>query len=184
MAVRGENMAQQKLHEAEAEVEAGYWERRNSDIANHENNQEFESQPFQLQQVKWMGGSGSKRKVMPAPTSKRPEERKFEVDSGASLHMVSWKELSSEELDTVRRSRTPTVVLAANGEVHTIGEAQVFVHDLNLFVTVQSLDETLAVLSLWAGQRSKVTVDQRRESNHVQNEQFRTSCRSRVIHRL
>ena len=39
-------------------------------------------------------------------------------------------------------------MLAANGEVHTNDEAQVFVHDLDLFVTVQSLEETVAVFSL------------------------------------
>ena len=62
--------------------------------------------------------------------------------------MTSKKELSSEEVDTLRRSRTPTVVLTANGEVHSNEEAQVYVHDLNLFVTVQLLEETLAVPSL------------------------------------
>ena len=41
---------------------------------------------------------------MPAPTSTRPEEREFVV-----------KELSSEEMGTVKRSRNPTVVLTANG---------------------------------------------------------------------
>ena len=86
--------------------------------------------------------------AMPAPTSKRPEEREFVVGSGASMHMMSKKELSSEEMGTVKRSRTPTVVLTANGEVHTHEEAQVFVHETNLFVTVQSLEETPAVLSL------------------------------------
>ena len=29
------------------------------------------------------------------------------------MHMMSKKELSSEEMDTVKRSRTPTVVLSA-----------------------------------------------------------------------
>ena len=38
--------------------------------------------------------------------------------------------------------------MTANGEVQTNEEAQVYVHDLDLFVTVQSLDETPAVLSL------------------------------------
>ena len=38
-------------------------------------------------------------------------------------------------------------MVTANGEVQTNEEAQVFVHDLNLFVTVQVLDETPAVLS-------------------------------------
>ena len=88
-------------------------------------------------------------RVVPAPTtSKRPEEREFAVDSGASMHMMSEKELSSEEMGTVKRSRNPTVVLAAGGEVHTNEEAQVFVHDLNQFVTVQLLEETPGVLSL------------------------------------
>ena len=45
----------------------------------------------------------------PAPTSIRPEEREFVVDSGASMLMLSKKEL------TVKRSRNPTAVLTANG---------------------------------------------------------------------
>ena len=64
------------------------------------------------------------------------------------MHMMTKKEVSSLELDTLRRSRNSTVVLTANGEVHTHEEAQVFVHELNQFVTVQLLEETPAVLSL------------------------------------
>ena len=48
----------------------------------------------------------------------------------------------------MKTSRTSTVVLTANGEVQTHEDAQVFVHDVNLFVTVQLLNETPAVLSL------------------------------------
>ena len=87
-------------------------------------------------------------------TSKNTEEREFVVDSGASMHMMSKKDSSSNELDTLRRSRNSTVVLSANGKGHAHEEAQVFVHDLNQFVTVQLLDETPAVLSLgklWKG---------------------------------
>ena len=54
--------------------------------------------------------SPTEAKVMPAPTSKRPEDREYVVDSGASVHMMSREELSSGEMDTVKRSRTPTVV--------------------------------------------------------------------------
>ena len=54
----------------------------------------------------------------------------------------------SYELDTLRRSRNASTVVTANGEVQTIEEAQVCVHDLDLFVTVQLLDDTPAVLSL------------------------------------
>ena len=46
------------------------------------------------------------------------------------------------------KAQNSTVVLTANGEVYTHEEAQVFVHDLHLFVTVQLLEETPEVLSL------------------------------------
>ena len=36
-----------------------------------------------------------------------PEEREFVVDSGASMHMVSQKDLNSAELETVRVSKSP-----------------------------------------------------------------------------
>ena len=56
-------------------------------------------------------------RVLLAPTSKSPEEREFAVDSGASSY--EQKDLSSDELDTLRRSWNPTVVLTAIGKVHT-----------------------------------------------------------------
>ena len=48
-------------------------------------------------------------------------------------------------MDTLRKSRNPTVMFTDNDEVHTNEEAQVFVHDINLFVTVQLIGETFAV---------------------------------------
>ena len=85
---------------------------------------------------------------MLALTSKSPEEQEFVVDSGASMHMLSKKVLSSDELDTLGRSRDSTVVVTANGEAQTNEEAQEKVHDLDLFVTVQLHEETPAVPSL------------------------------------
>ena len=64
------------------------------------------------------------------------------------MHMLTKMDLSSDELNTLRKSRSTTVVLTANGEVQTNEEAQVSVHDLDLFVTVQILDDRLAVLPL------------------------------------
>ena len=76
-------------------------------------------------------------RVTPAPASKRPEDREFEVDSGASMHMLSKKVLSSHKMETLRRSRIPTTVVPANGKckrtrrkLQTNEEAQVYVHDL------------------------------------------------------
>ena len=58
--------------------------------------------------------------VLPAASTKEPEEREFVVDSGASMHMVSEKDLHAAELATMRTSRSPTtVMITANGEVPT-----------------------------------------------------------------
>ena len=78
----------------------------------------------------------------------KPEEREFVVDSGASMHMLSGKDLNSAELETARVSKSPTTVVTANGEVQTNEEATVYVKDLDLFVTVKLLEDTPPVLSL------------------------------------
>ena len=70
------------------------------------------------------------------------------ADSGASMHMVSKKDLNSAELETMRMSRNPTTVMTANGEVQTREDATIYVKELDLFVTVMLLEETPAVLSL------------------------------------
>ena len=62
------------------------------------------------------------------------------------MHMLSRKDLNSAELETVRAS--PATVITANGEVQTNKEATVYVYDLDLFVTVQILEDTPSVLSL------------------------------------
>ena len=61
--VRGERMAQQTLFDAEAEVEARYWEKRNSYIALHEINQELESQRFQLHQASRWADQAQRDKI-------------------------------------------------------------------------------------------------------------------------
>ena len=43
--------------------------------------------------------------------------REFVVDSGASMQMVSKRDLNSAKLETMRTSRSPTTVMPANGEV-------------------------------------------------------------------
>ena len=70
------------------------------------------------------------------------------VDSGASMQMVSRKDLNSAELETARISKSPTTVVTANGEVLTKEEGIVYVKELDLFVTVMLLEDTPAVLSL------------------------------------
>ena len=51
-------------------------------------------------------------------------------------------------METVKACKNPTTVVTANGEAQTKEEATVYVRELDLFVTVMLLEDTLAVLSL------------------------------------
>ena len=90
--------------------------------------------------------SSSENRCLPASTLKL-EERKFVVDSGASMHMISKKDLSDAEMDTLMKSCSPTIVITANGDVQTHEEATVYVKELENFLTMQVLEDTPAVLS-------------------------------------
>ena len=91
--------------------------------------------------------SSPENRCLPASTLK-PEEREFVVDSGASMHMISKKDLSEAEMDTLTKSCSPTIVITANGEVQTHEEATVYVKELDIFLTMKVLENTPAVLSL------------------------------------
>ena len=91
--------------------------------------------------------SPSENRCLPA-SSLKPEEREFVVDSGASMHMISKKDLSDAEMDTLTKSCSPTIVITANGEVQTHEEATVYVKELDVFLTMKVLENTPAVLSL------------------------------------
>ena len=92
--------------------------------------------------------SPSENWCLPAPSNLKPEEREFVVDSGASMHMISKKDLNSAEMDALTTSRSPTTVITANGEVQTHEEATFYVKELDIFLTMKVLEDTPAVLSL------------------------------------
>ena len=54
--------------------------------------------------------SPNEERILPAASTTKPEEIEFVVDSGASMHLVSKKDLTKAELETV-------MVMTANGEV-------------------------------------------------------------------
>ena len=91
--------------------------------------------------------SPSENRCLPASTLK-PEEREFVVDPGASMHMISKKNLNDPEMDTLTKSCSPTIVTTVNGEVQTHEEAAVYVKELDIFLTRKVLENTPAVLSL------------------------------------
>ena len=63
-------------------------------------------------------------------------------------HMISKKDLSDAEMDTLTKSCSPAIVITANGEVQTHEEAIVYVKELDIFLTMKVLEHTPAVLSL------------------------------------
>ena len=91
--------------------------------------------------------SPSDNRCLPASTLK-PEERESVVESGASMHMISKKDLNDAEMDTLTKSCSPTIVISANGEVQTHEEATAYVKELDIFLTMKVLENTPAVLSL------------------------------------
>ena len=80
---------------------------------------------------------------LPTPSTIKPEEREFVVDSGASMHVLSKKDLNSSEFETVRVSRNPAKFITPNGDVQKKAEATVYVRYLDLIETVQLLEDTL-----------------------------------------
>ena len=62
------------------------------------------------------------------------------------MHMISKKDLSNAEMDTLTKSCSPTIVITANGEVQTHEEAIVYVKELDIYLTMKVLDNTPAVL--------------------------------------
>ena len=52
------------------------------------------------------------------------------------MHMISKKDLSDSEMDTLTKSHSPTIVMKSNGEMQTQEEATVYVKELDVFLTV------------------------------------------------
>ena len=57
--------------------------------------------------------------ILLAASTTNSEEREFVEDSGASMHMFSKKDRNKAELETVRISKNPIMLVTANGEVQT-----------------------------------------------------------------
>ena len=64
------------------------------------------------------------------------------------MHMISKKDLSDAEMDTLTKSCSPTIVITANGEVQPHEEATVYVKELDVFLNLKVLENALAAPSL------------------------------------
>ena len=136
--------------------------------------------------------SSLENRCLPASTLK-PEEREFVFDSGASMHMISKKDLSDAEMDTLTKSCSPTIAITANGEVQTHEDAIMYVKEWDIFLTMKVLENTPAALSLgklcdengysyeWWIHGQKTTSHQKRDSDTVQHGELRTDRCSRLV---
>ena len=105
------------------------------------------------------------------------------------MHMISKKDLSDAELDTLTTSRSPATVITANGEVQTHEEATVYVKELDIFLTMKVLDNTPAVGKLcdeigfsfdWInGQKPHLIL--KRDSDNLQYGELRSYRGSRLV---
>ena len=102
--------------------------------------------------------SSAEEWVLPAASTKESGEREFVVDPGASMHMVSKKDLNYAELETMRTSRSSTTVMTANGEVQWRNSRSSF--------SREALRGSWVYLPLH--QRSKITSHQKWQENWLQ----------------
>ena len=69
------------------------------------------------------------------------------------MHMISKKDLSNAEMDTLTKSCSPTIVVTANGEVQTHEEATVYVKELDTFLDNESPRENASSIVAWKALR-------------------------------
>ena len=111
------------------------------------------------------------------------------------MHMISKKDLSNAEMDTLTKSCSPTIVITANGEVQIHEEAIVYVKELDIFLTMKVLENTPAVLSLgklcdehgysyeWINGQNHIS-HQKRYSDAMQHGKLRTDRGSWFINKF
>ena len=82
-------------------------------------------------------------------STRKLEGPEFVVDSGASMHMISHKDLSDTEMDTLTKSCSPTTVKTAKGEVQTHEEAIVYVNRIGKIHVYESPRKHASSIVAW-----------------------------------
>ena len=119
------------------------------------------------------------------------EEREFVVDSGASMQMISKKNLSDTEMDTLTKSCSPMRVITAKGEVQTHEEATVYVKEFDIFLTMKvsktrqqyCRSESFAMKTdiLMNGSMVKKHISFKTGFGHCATRELRSCCGSRLV---
>ena len=102
-------MAQQKFCEAEAEVEARNWEKRNSDIVFKEIDQEFECQRFQLHQASRWADHAQRDRISLCGELELRNGLFQENQAKDCQEIEEWRRICCEETYRARQARSDEV---------------------------------------------------------------------------
>ena len=98
---------------------------------------------------------GTKRMVFElgepaASPAKRPESSdiRFIADTGASLHLVDRKSLTEAQLQRMKKAPKATALNTANGLVWSTDVIDLYIKELNIYITAHVLESTVPVLSI------------------------------------
>ena len=122
LAVRGERVTQQKLYEADTEVEAKNWETRNSETAFREINQEFESQRFQPHQAsRWADQAQRDKNSLYRELVLR--NRFFQEDHARDCQEIEeLRRICCEETDRARQARLDELCMQQQRNPTTVSQ--------------------------------------------------------------
>ena len=99
------------------------------------------------------------------------------------MHMISKKDLSDAEMDTLTKSCSPTIVITANGEVQTHEEATVYAKELDTLLKMKSSrtrqqfyrSESFAM-------KTDILMNGSTVKNHISQSTARTPSRQEIDH--
>ena len=106
---QGESTAQRSLPEAEVEMDRKSWERRNSDIAQYETNQQLESQRLELYQANQWAGQAQQENSRPFGEVSTKNRIHQEHHARDCQDRVKLRKICCKQADRVRRLRIDEV---------------------------------------------------------------------------
>jgi len=74
--------------------------------------------------------------------------RTYIVDSGASFHIVSRREMTAQERNSITQIDQPIVIQTANGLLTLTEQCKIYVRDLKVTLSAYILEDTVSLLSL------------------------------------
>ena len=127
---RGEKLAQQRLFEADADVEVKHWEKRNSDIAIYEINQEFESQRSQPQQANQWADQAQREKISLCREVEK-KNRLFRENRAKNCQQIEkLRRICCEETNRARQARIDELSMHQERNPTTVSQLLTQIQDL------------------------------------------------------